>query len=254
MLPRAAQRWLSYSVLERLEAAAAAEIKSHAVLGPIAADSHNNAWAITPAAMLYLWKLVESTEPRRIIEFGSGQSTRLFAAYAARMAQAGRSVSLLSVEHDEHWLEQTQAGLKEEGHADFVQFHHAPLSSQYLLGRTTEAYSIDEPTLARAAGSSGLDLCLIDGPPGTVGRGGCLPLVARYLAAGATVLLDDAFRPPEQAVIREWQEKLAADIKAARIEAIDRHGMLRLTWRGGYVAKSWPASVSTANQQVLLSK
>ncbi|MEX2286730.1 MAG: glycosyltransferase [Planctomycetaceae bacterium] len=258
MLPAAAKAWLSYRVLALLEDAARKIVQSHKVLGPLAAQSQHNAWAITPAAMLYIWQLVERTQPRSIIEFGSGQSTRLFAAYAQRMSARGRSVTVLSVEHDEHWLEQTRTALERAGQLDYVQFHHAPLVEQQLLGRTIEAYSLDRATLARAAGGTGFDLCFIDGPTGTVGRAGCLPLAAPFLANDASVLLDDALRASEQAVIREWQAALGRHCKASRIQLVDRHGMLHLTWQRPISESRRPnatrvtAQGSSARGQILL--
>ena len=239
MLPSPLKDWLSYGVLGQLKTSVRPPIQTHDVLGPIAAASQNNAWAITPAAMLYLWQLIETKQPQSIIEFGSGQSTRLFAAYAQRMATRGRKVSLLSVEHDERWLEQTRAAIERAGHLDYVQFHLAPLVNQQLLGRTMEAYSLDPATLARAAGKNGFGVCFIDGPSGTVGRAGCLPLVADYLAENACVLLDDALREGEQAVVARMAVDARPPIrKFARIQMLDRHGMLHLTWKRSHASSN----------------
>ena len=55
------------------------------------------------------------------------------------------------------------------------------------------------------------DFCLVvcDGPLGHTrgGRYGLLPRMRHQLRTGATILLDDAQRPEEQHVLRQWEQE-----------------------------------------------
>ena len=60
-------------------------------------------------------------------------------------------------------------------------------------------------------------LLVVDGPPGTVrpmARYPALPVLLNRLAADATVVMDDARRPDEQAIAERW----AAGLPGWRLE------------------------------------
>jgi hypothetical protein len=61
-----------------------------------------------------------------------------------------------------------------------------------------------DPPLAELPRDFGL--IVADGPPGDVkgGRFGLLPVLRSCFASGAVVLLDDAERPKEKAVLQKW--------------------------------------------------
>jgi predicted O-methyltransferase YrrM len=181
--------------------------------------------------VVYLWTLLVRAKPRRIVEFGSGLSTRIFATYARRMAHQGLSVRVLSVEHDQGWLEKTRGSLLQAGDDDWVETVHAPLREQRLLGRAVVAYNTSQTDLRRQGGASGFDMCFIDGPPGTVGRVGSLALAARYLADGSYILLDDAYRSGEQAALREWHRNYRDHLSRIRLVLVDHHGLAVARWK-----------------------
>ena len=240
-VPRFAKAWLSYRVLEDVERMALEAVRTHEVLRTFAPDMEQNRFAMTPSALLYLWNLLEAVAPRRIVAFGSGLSTRLFGEYARRMKARGCDVALLSVEHDAHWLSRTREALLRDRTAEFVVFRHAPITRQPLLGGEIDAYSIDAETLTATAGAVGFELCLIDGPPGTVGRSGCLPLVAPYLAHDAVVLLDDAIRPGEFEICREWKVAFKRQCTGTRLQLLDRHGLMQTKWKTPRLSAASPA-------------
>ena len=52
-----------------------------------------------------------------------------------------------------------------------------------------------------------IDVLVVDGPPGTIGplaRYPALPALAAKLSPGAVVIVDDAHRPDEQAMVARW--------------------------------------------------
>ena len=62
----------------------------------------DNPYALLPDTLAFLEKLLERTVPNLVVEFGSGQSTRLFSNWATRHGKR-----VISVEHDRSWVEQS---------------------------------------------------------------------------------------------------------------------------------------------------
>lgn len=222
-IPRCVRHWVEYRVLVHGEEAARRCVGAHEVLRRLP-DNRHNGFAITPAAMLYLWRLVQARRPRRILEFGSGLSTRIFAAYAA--AQADRfPVRICTVEHDAAWLDDVRRSLQADGLNDYVELVHAPLLPWMWRGTTFTGYGVHAEQLEAAARPGGFDLCFIDGPPRTVGRFGCLPLAEPHLAEDAVVLLDDCLRTEEQLVLERIRGTMGNCFTPPRMLLLDAHGM-----------------------------
>jgi predicted O-methyltransferase YrrM len=69
-----------------------------------------------------LVQFLEAAQPRGILEFGTGRSTLVFAAFAAEQARRGHPVpQLLAVDHEPRWLELTRQQLEDQGLAEHVQ-------------------------------------------------------------------------------------------------------------------------------------
>jgi predicted O-methyltransferase YrrM len=230
MMPSPAKQWLKWRVFEPGERLHCQSVGSGHVLAQFCSDP-GSTWAITPSAMLLLWHLLHELKPRNIVEFGSGVSTRIFASYAAIAAKDGDSVRILSIDHDRHWLEETrrQLGCLELDH--HVRLVHAPLTEQQLLGRPIVAYSVPHEEFSAEAGTGGFDFCLIDGPPGEVGRAGSLPLAAPHLSASASIILDDAYRPGEQLALKEWYRSYKGRLSRPRLLLVGCHGLGIARWK-----------------------
>lgn len=131
--------------------------------------------------------------PGPVLECGSGLTTLVLAALAGR-----RGVPVLSLEHLEEWRRGVVAALTSL---------NAPAS------RVLAAPLRDYGSFAWYAVPPGLprDLRLIvcDGPPSTTkgGRYGLLPVLQDSLAPGALILLDDADRPHEAAILDRWRRE-----------------------------------------------
>jgi predicted O-methyltransferase YrrM len=205
------------------------KVSEHESLSKLFSDRPSQ-FAICPATILFLWSLVNRRMPRRILEFGGGTSTAIFGEYARQMRDKNCQVEILSIDHDSGWLEDTRARLKRSGSDEFVTLVHAPVSQQNLLGRNLQAYSLAREVLTASAGAEGFDLCFIDGPPRDIGRAGGLALAAPHLAKDAIVLLDDAFRAAEQAILREWSAHWADGMTRVSLLSAS-HGVGMFRWR-----------------------
>lgn len=161
-------------------------------------------WAATPQLAAEIVARIEAGRPDVVVEVGSGSST-LVAAYALERLGAGRIVSF---EAEAAYAEATRALLAQHGLAHRACVVHAPLRDVVVEGRACRWY--DPELVGEAlAGLPRVDLLVVDGPPGEThpqARWPALPLVADRLALHAVVMLDDAYRPDEQAVLRRWLE------------------------------------------------
>ncbi|KAF1708915.1 hypothetical protein CSC70_12535 [Pseudoxanthomonas kalamensis DSM 18571] len=191
--------------------------------------SNFHGWPISPDIGLFLIEHIRERRHDLIIEFGSGTSTALFARTLKisrpealpRAAKASKGVKSLPVraprpvctfEHDKLYLNKTKAMLETQGLLEWVALNHAPLvdwqddTGHYLH------YDCDA-TLATLAKQLGAPpkrvLVLVDGPPGSTcpnARYPAVPLVFKYFARHEVdVVLDDASRPEEKAVIELWR-------------------------------------------------
>ena len=149
-------------------------------------------WAISPDAMNWILADLQERNAPTVIEFGSGQSTIIFAAALKR--NNGR---LYSVEHDPVYCEAIRTQLNSCGLGTSVEFIHAPL------------FDGDGPPPIRSYDMSKVpeipvDVALIDGPPyfnGPLTRLTPLRWAARHINPGGTIFLDDSDRQSEQSCL-----------------------------------------------------
>jgi predicted O-methyltransferase YrrM len=172
-------------------------VQLYRLLDPRAPMPSSGHWALNPTELLELWSVIELRRPRLVLELGSGVSS-VWIGYALERHR-GRLVSL---EHDPAYAERTRAHLRRHGLADVAEVRDAPLRPVSVDG---ESYRWYDP--AALAGLSGVDLLLVDGPPGGTGpqaRYPALPMLERLLSPRAWVLLDDVGRPEEREILRRW--------------------------------------------------
>ena len=130
-----------------------------------------------------------------ILECGSGLSTLLLGIEASRHGN-----SVYTLEHIPFWGQKIQAVLN--AHRIYsVSLHVAPL-------RDYGEYHWYDPTTAKMP-SSEFSLVICDGPPSKTpgGRYGLLPQMFSRLSPQGVISLDDAHRPPEQAILARWAEE-----------------------------------------------
>jgi len=149
----------------------------------------------------YLVQLLVAEPPRTILELGSGSSTVLI----ARTMELQRAEDCLhiSVDHESHFLEISKRYAKANGVADHVKFVHCPLVKIEPLGMQWYA---NVPNLLEGRK---IDLLIVDGPPAYQAgqeraRLPALQVLYPHLAEKCTIILDDANRPGEIEVSKEW--------------------------------------------------
>jgi predicted O-methyltransferase YrrM len=154
-------------------------------------------WALNATNLLDLLHLVRRRRPRLVLELGSGTST-VWLGYAVEQ-WGGR---LISIDHKEEYAEQTRSWVSAHGLDGVVAVRDAPLRA-VTVG--TETFQWYDPTVF--ADLDGIDLLLVDGPPGATGPQARFPavhLLLDRLSPVATVVLDDAERADEVETVRRW--------------------------------------------------
>jgi predicted O-methyltransferase YrrM len=159
-----------------------------------------------------------------VVECGSGTST-VWLAYTLEQLGRGRIVAL---EHDEHFGGLTHDALARNGLAHRGEVRIAPLED-VLVGE--EAYRWYAPATWQDLVE--IDLLLVDGPPGHIGRDArypAFPLLSPALAEEATVILDDVTREAEARIARRWQEEKHG-VELVPVRDVDRSAVFRVRAR-----------------------
>ena len=164
--------------------------------------------AANPSLQLHILKILLFCRPTRILELGSGQSTKLLSAYAREHAD----VTALTLEQDRGWIERLKGAIAHD-------YRHAPLEDKAFTCRgsglrlTTRWYQ-EIPELQTRK----FDFILVDGPdPGTSGtahtnyaRSGILQYLPDALAETFVVIFDDAERYGELMTVAALEAILQA--------------------------------------------
>jgi hypothetical protein len=171
-------------------------------------DFFTDGAAANPSLQLLHLKVLQFCRPQRVLELGSGQTTKLLSCYA----RENHSAYVLSLEQDESWLQR----LKEHVVHDY---RHVPLqpteftcSGSKLHLKTMWYQSLPELR------DGHFDYLLVDGPdPGTPGtahneysRSGILEYVPAILSPSFVVVFDDAERYGEIMTMRAFEDILRA--------------------------------------------
>lgn len=152
-------------------------------------------WALDPWTAHELAAHLDRTQPRTVVEAGSGASTILLAEYAARTG-----ARIVALEHHPTHAALTADSLHERGLADFVDLRRANLVQHNTAAGTFRWYDTELPDR--------VDFALVDGPPGTVGRGAALFALWPSLTGDWTVWVDDGARDGERAAVKAWERHM----------------------------------------------
>lgn len=140
-----------------------------------------------------------------VVELGAGVSTVVL----ARLMRE-RGGHLTSLEHDPDWARVVSSQLEREGLDGVARLVSARLEPHPLALDGAPWYAASS---LEGLPASGVELLLVDGPPGygagmARSRYPALPALAERLAPGAVVVLDDAERPGEREIVERWQHEL----------------------------------------------
>jgi predicted O-methyltransferase YrrM len=186
-----ARRWRT--AMLSLTALEPGRVPGRRLLGELRATWDNPGFA---ADLGYLSEVAAhaARTPGPVLECGSGLTTVLLAALAAR-----RGVEVWTVEHDPSWFSHTTAVLRRHRLTD-VRVCLAPL-------RQDRDFTWYDAPLQHMPEAFRLVVC--DGPPSTTpgGRYGLFPVLDRRLPSGTRVLLDDAARAAEADAMSRWVER-----------------------------------------------
>lgn len=129
--------------------------------------------------------------PGPVLEIGSGLTTLILGVLAGR-----RNLPVWTLEHHPEYFRQTGAKLRRCGLTN-VHLIFAPL-------RDYGEFCWYDPPLDELPRE--FSLVVADGPPGDVkgGRFGLLPVLRSHLTPQVVILLDDAERARERAVLQKW--------------------------------------------------
>lgn len=172
-------------------------------LSPRAPLPPSGQWAMDARSLLHLQYLVNKHRPKRILEIGGGTST----AWLGYLVEKWGG-SVLSVDHDTHFLNQTDQMIRDHCLTDSVELRHAQLEAQVVEGETYNWYASHA-----FDGVSDIDFLVIDGPPKKTGKHArfpALPLLIDRLSHCCLVVLDDSQRPDERETLIRWTEMYPA--------------------------------------------
>lgn len=157
-------------------------------------------WALEPNGLLRIVDLIARRPINTIVELGSGTST-LWLSYA--LEKRGTGGRIISLDHEPHFAAITRSTLAAHGFEDGpAEVRDAPLTPDVLDGHPSPWYDRQAVETIKD-----IDLLLIDGPPkssGDLARYPALPVLLSRLAPGAIIVVDDAARPEETAMVKRW--------------------------------------------------
>lgn len=158
-------------------------------------------WSIDAFLAREILGVLEQRRPRVVIELGSGASTVFIATVLQRLGL--HDTRHIAVDHLDSYLEATRRQLQLAGLDGKTELWLCP-----LVEREADGPRWYEGLETRLAGLS-LDFVLVDGPPGSLhprSRQPALDLLKPMLSDDAVLLLDDAVRPEEQAIVAAWKK------------------------------------------------
>lgn len=161
-------------------------------------------WAMADDALGVVLAEVRKRRPRVVLELGAGRSTVSIAALLKELG-GGRMVT---IEHDAAWAGVVARRLALRALDGLVELVVDPLRDVELGGERLRWYGTPPPVAEET-----VDLLLVDGPPNPPEAGGmarypALPLLARTLAPGALVVIDDTRRDGERRMVERWASEL----------------------------------------------
>lgn len=159
----------------------------------------NHAFSPTGAAFNYgslyfLYRVLDKMRPKRILEFGLGQSSKLIHQYSSFFDD----VFAVTYEHDSQWVDFFK---KEIDQLYPINIHLAELENVFYNQRLTLSYKNNCVELE----SEKFDVILVDGPYGSehYSRSQILHLVPDCLPSSFCIMLHDSEREGEKETISE---------------------------------------------------
>ena len=152
-------------------------------------------WAASPDVLLTLLQFAKQSNPKTILDLGSGMSTLV-------LAKSAPAAKVISIDNSAEFAQKTQEMLSLHGVSN-AEVRVAPL--------TAHASGVDWYDLSKIADLSDIDLLFIDGPPGSKNDRARHPALAECLSKlspRAIIVIDDAARDCERDLAQEFAKAL----------------------------------------------
>ena len=168
-------------------------------------------WAVGYPYLYVMYRVLNETRPKRILELGLGQSTRMIAQYAA----AFQDVEHIVVENDKSWIRFFSENLPLSPRTQVLELDLEMRSYNGI--QNIRVYKDFAQTLTNQK----FDTILIDGPVGgdmhSFARIDILDIVPDCLNNSFIIMIDDCNRIPENSMSLELEKRIAkADIRYKR--------------------------------------
>jgi len=181
-------------------------------------------WSVSVELGRLLADLVRRFRPTSVLEFGSGQSSLILARALA--ANGGRRIT--SIDHEARFSRTAWEAIEKLPGVDARRVE-APLRWSLERWGVQRVYAGCAEVIA-ARGPH--DFLLIDGPQWWYGREATLHLAVPSLAPGALIVLDDAGRHGERAILARWLATYPGLRWVADAPGFPRMGVAVLRWQG----------------------
>jgi glycosyltransferase involved in cell wall biosynthesis len=163
-------------------------------------------WSMSADSLTHLVELLRREQPSSVLEFGGGISTLVIAHIMREIHGDVDRPLVFSIDQMEDAIGETKINLDKHGLGKFVKHFHAPVGRVYLEGMKTNCYQVKEDDWKDLLGDARPECVIVDGPHGGFGaRFATLPMAFPYLAENAILVMDDALRDSELAILDWWQ-------------------------------------------------
>ena len=180
-------------------------------------DLHN--WAANYSFIYLLFRILDKIEPRNILEFGLGQTTKLTTQY---IAYKNSKANLNVCEHSLDWIKIYQPELSKHRN---IRINHLDLEYFEYRRKKNDKYA----GLLELVGDQKFDLIIVDGPVGggkNLPRSNVVDLIGHgNLAEDFVIIFDDAEREGEKNTIKKAQVALRK--KSIAFQTFERFGIKR---------------------------
>jgi hypothetical protein len=148
-------------------------------------------WAMDNAALYTLFRILNDVKPKRILEFGLGQSSKMVHQYAA----FSEDVTALTIEHDNNWIRFFCNEIPQNVNVTIKQFDTETVK---FNGFETLSYK----NINQFIGDE-YDLIIVDGPFGSrhYSRSQIIDIVKNGLPEQFCIFMDDTERDGEKETI-----------------------------------------------------
>jgi hypothetical protein len=160
-------------------------------------------WAMDNAALYSLFCILNNVRPKKILEFGLGQSSTMIHQYVA----FSENSTALTIEHDKDWIAFFCSGIPNNVN---VTVKHIDIETIKVNGHMTVCYK------TMNYGGGGHDLIIVDGPFGSehYSRPQIIDIVKKGLPKQFCIFMDDTERSGE----KETMEALCGLLQTANIK------------------------------------